>query len=409
MLTLPVNKPSSACSRVDLLTLAILLISALSNAQPCQIPSSYPLDNIIVQVDPVYEHLLYPRDTGWIGGDNGHSIPLSGDKVLWLFSDTIIGSVVDGQRIGGQLIYNSIAIQDTSGPAPGTVQFYWDTSNGNGPFFPHQEGTPGDWYWPNAGAMLDGELFLFANSAVPGTIPGFSDFEGWTLIRIPNPQDPPENWIQNAYDIGLPVSYNGAPFIFTVGTYVEEPYLYMLMLTGNGGFGAQQIARVLISDLKNGGLGEAFEFWTSGPGGNAWRDTFANLVTLFLEGVAETEIYYDEHLDLYITFTQNVFAPYLTIRTAPELTGPWSAEACVYEVPEVQIDPDNIILYEFRSHPELSTTPGELVLTYQTNWIGANGYPSLFTPEGLEIYWPHFLRMNYRVPLNATENWSLYR
>jgi hypothetical protein len=376
------------------------------SAQVCEIPPNYPLTGITVSVDSVYENLLYPQASGWIGGDNAHSIPLSDSEVLWLFSDTLIGTVSSGTRSLQAFINNSIAIHDTSGSPPGTVQYYWDTSSGNNSFFPHQVGTPGQWYWPNAGVLLEGELFIYCNSLNPGG-GGFAEIAGTTLIRIPNPDDNPDLWVQNAFDTGLPASLGGEDFT-VAATYVEDPYLYILTLTGNGGFGSQGIGRALISDITAGGLGEVFEFWTSGVGGDDWRSSLTGLIQLFPGGVTETEIYYEELLDLYFTFTYNVFDPNLTIRTAPSLTGPWSAEACVYQVPEFQLDPANIIVYEFRSHPELSSAPGELVVSYQTNWIGPNGFNNLFTPAGLDIYYPHFLRLAYHVPLNASTTWGAY-
>ena len=390
--------------------LAIFALSGTQNsiAQVCQIPQGFPLKNITTQIDPVFQNLHYPQNVGWIGGDNGHTIPLTETKVLWLFSDTLIGTVQSGQRTLEAFINNSIGIQDMSAPGPGSIEYYWDTSGGgNNSFFPHQTGTPGQWYWPFSGVMLDGELFIFCASIQQGGN-GFGDNAVTTIIRIPNPLDPPDSWIQNGFDMGIPDVYSGQDFSFPAATFIEEPYLYVLMLTGNGGFGNQQIGRALISDLQNGGLGEVFEYWTSGPGGPSWRSSMANLVTLFSGGVTETEIHHEKSLGLYLTFTYNVFDRNVTLRTAENLTGPWSAEACIYQVPEVGLDPSNIIMYEVRSHPELSSTPGEVVLTYLTNWIGPSGFNNLFTPAGLEIYWPHFLRLRFDAPSGVT-GWTLYK
>lgn len=402
-----------AAARTRLLLLPIIVAGAIiaprALAQTCQIPLGYPLEGISAVVDPDYEDFLFPQPVGWIGGDNAHTIRLSDTKVLWLFSDTLIGTVSGGTRSLTSFLNNSIAIQDTSASTPGSIQFHWNTSGGgNSSFFPHQPGTPGTYYWPNAGVMLDGELFIICTSLDPGS----GDFPfvmaGFTLIRIPNPQDSPDLWIQNAFDLGISPTLGGQELTANAALFVEEPYVYIFLLRGPGGFGTQHLGRVLIADLLAGELGDSFEYWTSGTGGNAWRSTMDNLITLFTGGVTETEIHYEERIGLYICFTYDVFNPNITIRTAPALTGPWSAEACIFQAPEFQIDPSNIIIYAVRSHAELSTGYGELLVSYNTNWIGPSGFSNLFTAQGLEIYYPRFIRLSYQLPFSSALHWTAY-
>jgi hypothetical protein len=50
-----------------------------------------------------------------------------------------------------------------------------------------------------------------------------------------------------------------------------------------------------------------------------------------------------------------------------------------------------IISYAVRQHPELSTKPGEVVLSYATNV--AKSMAELFTEEGKDLYVLRFLRV----------------
>ena len=55
-----------------------------------------------------------PTD-GWVGGDGAFSVPLSDKRVLWLFSDTWVGSVRDGKRKAARMVNNSVGVQEGSG------------------------------------------------------------------------------------------------------------------------------------------------------------------------------------------------------------------------------------------------------------------------------------------------------
>ncbi|MCD6384675.1 hypothetical protein J7M23_02755, partial [Candidatus Sumerlaeota bacterium] len=95
--------------------------------------------------------------------------------------------------------------------------------------------------------------------------------------------------------------------------------------------------------------------------------------------------------------------------TAKRLTGPWSKPVCIYEIPEHDAVSFDIISYAVRPHPELSTQPGELIITYATNSWGS--ITPLLTPEGLGIYYPRFIRV--QLALNNEEssnakNWFIF-
>lgn len=359
------------------------------------IPPDYPVQLISVEVDPVYADMFLPRASGWLGSDVAHSIPLSPEKNLWLFGDTLIGTIEDSRRNLDAFINNSIAIQDLTSSPPTNVEFFWGP--GNTSFFPHKPGTPGNFYWPTMGTMIDGELFIFCYSVTSGL-----NVDNAVLIRIPNPQDPPPNWIQNVYDLGIDNTVMG----FHSAVIVRGAYLYMM---GYDGSGNMVLARAAISDLLAGGLSEVFEYWVEGPNGPEWSDTPTNLVPLFSPAVTETDIHYEPAWDRYFVTTYNPFTPTIYLTTAKRLTGPWSEPVCIYEVPEHEAVSFDIISYAVRPHPELSTQPGELIITYATNsW---SSLTPLLTPEGLGIYYPRFIRV--QLALNTQEssnakNWFIF-
>jgi hypothetical protein len=358
---------------------------------PC-IPPNYPVQLVSVEVDPVYDGMLVPQPVGWLGSDVAHSIPLTPDENLWLFADTLLGTVTDGKRNLDAFINSSIGIQDRSTSPPTDVDFIWGPSNTS--FFPYQPGTPGNLYWPTMGTFIGSELFVFCYSVVSGL-----NLDNAVLIRIPNPLDSPESWIQNVYDMGIDNTVMG----FHSAVRVEGDYLYMM---GYDGSNNMVLARATTADLLAGGLSEVFEYWVEGASGDEWSTSSANLVPLFSPSVTETNIHYEPSWDRYFVTTYNPFTPTIYLTTAKELTGPWTEPVCIYEIPEHSAVSFPIISYAVRPHPELSTKPGELIITYATNSWGS--IAPLLTPEGLGIYHPRFIRVQLSLNESTMTNTSAF-
>src|SRR3954468_15515563 len=92
----------------------LVLASAFLFVQPLGAEPSQTAD---VQIDERYDHLFVPQKHGFLGADGAASVPLDHSKVLWIFGDTVIGSIRGGKR-EGPMIHNSIALQDLSAGAP---------------------------------------------------------------------------------------------------------------------------------------------------------------------------------------------------------------------------------------------------------------------------------------------------
>lgn len=349
-----------------------------------------------VTTDDNFNQMLAPQATGWLGSDVAHSIPLPNGKVLWLFGDTFIGTVSGGARqAGATFIHNSIGIQDTTLTPPLGMIFYWGA--GNTAFFPHANGTPGAYYWPTSGIYLGGKLFIFCYSVqLDGNI------AHTTLITISNPTDPPGLWVKTYADFGLGDNNIG----FHTAVYAEDGYVYYMGAQSAGFTKNMVLARSTAAALQAGGHSEILEYWTNPGTGPAWTTTSSSLVTLFTPGNTESDIQYDPTLGLYFATTYDVWNPPIYITTAPSLTGPWSTPTAIYSVPEYSMVSFSIISYAARPHPEFSTQPGELLISYETNALGASD--PLFTQEGLAIYHPRFIRARFTSSTSGVAEWSLY-
>jgi Domain of unknown function (DUF4185) len=331
--------------------------------------------------------MLGLRTNGWLGSDDGESIVLSKQKTLWLFGDTFIGPLSNGVRVAGApMIHGTIAIQDRTKPPPDCLTFYWKHANGKpSSFFPHEPGIPGDYYWVTKGVLLDKQLFLFAWCISGGEAKGLVGWRvaGTAMIRVPNPFDSPDRWMQKAAALKLPPRDS-----FISALVLKEPYLYLYGIVEPR---QTALARVRIADLLRGKLTEAYEYWVNGGAAPHWAPEPTNCAAQFLPVNSECSVQYQAQWNLYTCFTYDVFQPEIFLSTAPDLTGPWSKPLPVYRVPEHDRFPFPIMSYAVRQHPELSTRPGEIILSYATNTPESED--QLFTPLGKDIYVHRFLRV----------------
>lgn len=370
--------------------LALTCVSASQSESP---KMASPIEIVSATVDPIYDSLLAPRKRGWLGADGAVSIPLDKDRTLWIFGDTILGTMNDEGARKGPMVRNTIAVQDISSEGPGKVEFYWDlTDKVTGDFFHPADFAAPYWYWPGVGAMVDGELFLFLYKLESGAgDPGF-DFAiaDLTLCRVSNPLDSPDTWKKSYQDLGVNGSHQG----FSSAILVEEPYVYLLGYDDGPENSHMEragvLARIKTDRLKAGEGRDAFEFWTEGQEGPAWRPTPENVIRLFTPGTTEASLEYLPEKKLYLATSYRGFHEKMYVVTAPTLTGPWSEPLEVYTIPEV-VGQDNYHAYAMKSHPELARRPDELVLTYVVN---SKDFWSVFRDN--TIYYPRFVRVKFR-------------
>ena len=99
---------------------------------------------------PAMDALFRPTD-GWIGADGAHSVALTDQRTLWLFSDTWVGKIRNNKRTDATMVNNTLAIQEGRG-SKSKVEFVIRHGADNKPtaFI-----TPADgkgFYWLQAGA-----------------------------------------------------------------------------------------------------------------------------------------------------------------------------------------------------------------------------------------------------------------
>ena len=340
---------------------------------------------------PELDALFAPQATGYLGADCAMSIGLGDDRVLWLFGDTLIGTLKDGRRHPSGMPRNSIAIQRTGAPPHFVGTFRWSETDGKpDSFWRLPEVHPDEWFWPVTGRVIDDTLVILGVSVVKGPGPcealQFRVCRGW-IIRVPNPSDDPANWSIQASPVGDP---EGRVFL-GMAHHLDGEWMYLFGFRRPAdrnwkGLGTI-LARVPAALMADGDPLLAAEYWSADGG---WTTNAEDAAVMFKPAVTEGSIHYDAPRRRFVATTYNSRNRDFLVTTAPEITGPWSEPLVVWQPAEHE-PLDDFLSYTFRIHPHLSPDQDTLVLTYVVNakeWEGLVSRP--------DTYYPRFVKLDLR-------------
>jgi len=353
-------------------------------------------------VKPLTEYdRLFMGENGWTGGDGACSIPLSENRILWLFGDTLIGSISEGKRGSCVLINNSIAIQEGIQVEKAAVKFFYPTtSEGKPAAFLRPEDGKG-WLWPAHGIRTPKALYLFLmqmEATGDSSVFGFRHIGSWLAV-IKNPDDPPDQWRIAQKKIPWAVFLPGKNLFFGASLLRDGKDVYIYGISEESGKDNPSKAMIL-AKAPEGSLGYfgTWRFYSGGEWVKDYRDAedlcpgIATEYSVSLR-IQETEgrRQYGEMEKQYILITSgNAFSGEILARTAPQPWGPWGKNRLIYRCPEIKGGQD-IFCYAAKAHPELSGGGG-LIITYAANSTNFARLTdaSLYRPRFLYLALPGF-------------------
>jgi hypothetical protein len=260
------------------------------------------------------------------------------------------------------------------------MQFAWhDHAPGTPPtsYFPEA----GDhWFWPGGGARSpNGPAVIFLSDirATPNQGLGFAG-AGFTAVRIADPSGPPATWTLEPTTAKAPPL---APTSNVACTTVDDNHL-LAIVTGDGahdGYLARWPLASLSGDLANP------EWWT----GTAWTAQSAltgSPAVVIPAGATECSIHLDAPTGTWVYVWSRGFGKTtIALRTAPAITGPWSAGVDVLTPPESEVP--NAFVYAAKAHPQLRLDDGSFVVTFADNSFT---FSDVLDPtKASTLYWPH--------------------
>jgi hypothetical protein len=310
---------------------------------------------------------------GWTGGDSTYSVPLPGGRLLWLFSDTFLGTVnPDGSRPADGPIVNNTFVEQR--------RERFRTIHGG----TAQEPTavlpppaPDAWYW-----LADGELgkpglqVVFQRYDRFG--PGQWDwgFSGNVLGRF----DPGDYELRDVTPLPSATKVAWGSWIDRVG-----PHTYVYGVRDLGAVKHMQIARVRGDDLRR-----PWEFFT----GDGWSADERDAADVMPNVANEYSV--TRYRGVYMLITQDTSFPFNTEVVAYfscSPTGPFVARTKLFDTPETGAsgtcgDPD-VFTYNAHEHPELRRG-NRLLVTYNVN-----SFDFADDLRDVTIYRPRFVEVRF--------------
>lgn len=347
---------------------------------------------------------LFKRNSGWFGGDGIFTIPLNGvdrgtaegDTIMFLFSDTLIGKIIDGELQDYTMVHNSIAYLTGPQPKPENMDFVWAKKPDSSPatmFVPQTDvAQPKDYYWLGDGFVNQalGKTYIFAyrirNTGGEGTFP--FKVVGNPLIVLENPDNPPfknQRQIQTLFfksgsgPAGFG-SFGAGIFVNTeaVGAPNPDGYIYVYGVKGKD---KQLIAaRVKPKNFEN------FEMWNYWDG-DGWNPDISVVQAITNRVSNELSVTPIGNGKYALIFTVNGVGPKIGMRIGESPVGPFSPIEVIWKSDANETDP-SFFSYNAKAHPAISP-PGELLVSFNVNsfkfFKKINKFPHLYRPRFIRV------------------------
>jgi hypothetical protein len=340
----------------------------------------------------------FPFQDGWLGADAAYSIPLSDGRSVWIFGDTLYGDkrVVVGNE--PRMVRNSIGISRCDDKGQWSLRYVIRHGEDGKPrdFFQAQVLRPraaNTWYWALDGFVHEKDLWVtllcVRNARVKR--PGGFDFEtcGTDLAKVSDLDADPQKW-SIAY---FPLVADGVAAYPSATAVVDGAYVYLFALHEKGARPS------LVTRIPLKGLSAPVRNLQYLSKDGKWEPGFkpTSAMPVMQHGAPEMTVRYHPDLKKWVAVMRSpdLSSDAILLRTAPEITGPWSPEEIIYHIPEMQKNSagydKNVFCYAGKEHPEFER-PGSLMITYVCNTMRV---PDLVT--NLKIYVPKVVE----VPLPA--------
>lgn len=343
----------------------------------------------VVTAEPAPELNAKFRQTDrWVGADGAYSVPLSDTKTLWLFSDTLVGSIRDGKRSLQTMVNNTVGVQDGHG-TDAKLTFTVKKAADGKPVAVFAPPSGKGFFWQQAGVAIDGKLSVFlprVETTGQGGAFGFRHVEQWLGV-VANPDADPTTW---------KVTYSKLPF----ATFTRERTLSFGLAALREGdhvyvYGYEETPgkpfadrRLVLARVPAGQLADfaAWRFYSNGE----WKADTTALTPLASKVGTEGSVSYVPGLKRYaLVYTENGMGERIVGRFAGSPAGPWSDPVLLYRCPEMR-QSKKVFSYAAKAHPHLGGE-SELVVTYCVNAFELGPVVNDAT-----LYWPNFVRVKLK-------------
>jgi len=323
--------------------------------------------------DSAFNSTIRKVNGGWIAGDATFSVALPGQKTLWLFGDSFIGTVKPDNSIasGAKMIRNCAVLQD----GDSMVALFGGTFQ-NPISFVTSTNDNADWYWPEHGLIENDTLKIFFSEFVLASGPaGFNfKYKAAIVARFTYPDIA-------LVDITKLLYYDTNGVCYGNSVLVENGYSYIFGRKENDTI--HHIPYPHIARVPEGNILAPWEFYN----GSGWSADPGE--TQKISSVAVSQQYGVFKLNnKYVVINQEIwFSTKIYSYTSNQIQGPWNNKNLLYDTPILFT---NTFTYNAFPHPQFNED-NKLLISYNSN----GNFADIFT--NVEVYRPWFIRVPFTV------------
>ncbi len=333
----------------------------------------------------------FPFQDGWLGADAAYSVPLPGGRSVWIFGDTLYGDkrVVVGNQ--PRMVRNSIGISQCTSAGQWQLQYVIRHGQAGQSLDFFQAKAKGTWYWALDGFVHNNDLWvtlLCVRNARVKRPDGF-DFEtcGTDLAKLSDLDADPQKWKVTYF----PLVPDGTAAYPSATAVVNGAYVYLFALYEKG------MRPMLLTRIPLAGLDAPRQNLQYLSRNGQWKSGLKpnDAMEVMQNGTTEMTVRYHADIKKWAAVMRapDLSSDTILLRTAPEITGPWSKGQVVYQIPELQKNSPgydkNVFCYAGKEHPE-DEEPASLLITYVCNTMKV---PDLATNS--KIYVPKVVRVPF--------------
>jgi len=322
-------------------------------------------------IDSAFNSQIRKVNGGWIAGDATFSIALTGQKTLWLFGDSFIGTVKPDKSIanGAKMIRNCVVLQDGD-----SMKALFGGTFQNPTSFVSSSNDNADWFWPEHGLIENDTLKIFFSEFVTASGPaGFNfKYKAAIIARFTYPD------IKFIDKITLPY-YDINKVCYGNSVLVENGYTYIFGRKENDT--VSHIAYPHVARVPVGNILAPWEFCN----GTSWSATPGETQRISVVAVSQQYGVFKFN-NKYVIINQEIwFSAKIYSYTSNRIEGPWNNKVLLYNIPILY---PNTFTYNAFSHPQFNED-GKLLISYNSN----GNFADIF--KNVEVYRPRFIRVPF--------------
>ncbi|MEO6675647.1 MAG: hypothetical protein ABIN93_19620 [Ginsengibacter sp.] len=335
----------------------------------------------------------FPLKDGWLGADGDVSLVVNETQDLFLFSDSDVGQSGDISRQLAKdytIVSNTVGVTSCMANRKYNIQYYWKNMYTAHPKPIFESLTNRYIYWINDAFMHKGCLYVLMPKIGAKTVPTPGDdifnfsIVGFSMAKVTDPMsNTPDKWAPEL----LPFTFLD-PSHFDLHSLVKDGnYLYL--------FTDKNLTQTVLLRIPLDFIDSPKRYVEYYSITHSWKpgiDT-ADMMVILPERPGNTIRYHNDIKKWVMVCGPGFLDNKIRLRTASDLTGPWSESVTIYECPEAilgtpEYHKTNFCYLGRELIQHYDKTTRTMYLTYDTNnsdFSAIKSNPKIYTPKIITV------------------------